>query len=163
MIISIIAAVAENRVIGNKNKLPWHLPADLAYFEEKTRGKTLIVGFKTFQSIGKKPLPGRKHIILYEDSGYKVPRGCFIATSVDHALEMVKNNDEVMVCGGALVYKQFLPLAQRLYITYIHHTFEGDAYFPEFDMKDWKEVSREDHQPDQKNQYPYSFVILERI
>lgn len=167
MTISIIAALAENRVIGNKNALPWHLPADFKYFKEKTLGKTIILGLNTFKSIGEKPLPNRKHIILNNDPHYTVPEGCFLAKSIEESLEIAKKvsqnpDDEIMICGGASVYSQFLPMAQRLYLTYIHHSFEGDTYFPEFDMKDFKEVSREDYQPDGKNKYSYSFVILER-
>ncbi len=158
-----ISAMAENRVIGNKNALPWHLPADFKWFKEKTLGKTIILGFNTFKSIGEKALPNRKHIILYNDPQYKVPENCFIATSIEQALEIVKNDGEVMICGGASVYKQFLPMAQKLYLTYIHQAFEGDTFFPEFNMSEWKEVSREDHQPDEKNKYSYSFVILERV
>ena len=171
MIISIISAVAKNRVIGNKNSLPWHLPADFKYFKEKTLGKTIVLGLNTFKSIGEKPLPYRKHIILNSDPNYKVPENCFLAKSIDEVLEMTKNDpsassgqeNEIMICGGASVYKQFLPLADRLYLTYIHHNFEGDALFPEFDLNEWKETSRKDHQPDDKNKWPYSFVVLERI
>lgn len=154
--------MAENRVIGNKNKLPWHLPADFKWFKEKTLGKTVIMGLNTFKSIGEKPLPNRKHIILNKDTSYTVPENCVLATSIDQVLKLVKDEEEVMVCGGASVYAQFLPLAQRLYLTYIYHSFEGDTYFPEFNIADWKEVSRADHQSDEKNKYPYSFVILEK-
>ena len=154
--------MAENRVIGNKNKLPWHLPADFKWFKEKTLGKTVIMGLNTFKSIGEKPLPNRKHIILNKDNNYIVPQNCILATSIDQVLELVKNEEEVMVCGGASVYAQFLPLVQRLYLTYIHQNFEGDTFFPEFNMADWNEVSREDHEPDEKNKYKYSFVVLER-
>ncbi len=199
MTISIISALAENRVIGNKNTLPWHLPADFKYFKEKTLNKTIVLGLNTFKSIGEKPLPHRKHIILHTDPNYKVPENCFLATSIDQALELSrslcdtasridkseiyqsgqkKSEDcELMVCGGASVYKQFLPLADRLYLTYIHHSFEGDTFFPEIDMNQWKEVSRQDHQPDDlpapaganaggqagKNKYAYSFVVLEKL
>jgi dihydrofolate reductase len=179
MMISIISAIAKNRVIGSKNGLPWHLPADFAYFKNKTLGKVLIMGLNTFKSIGEKPLPGRKHIILCDLLDYKVPENCFVAKSIDEAVEMAKKlskeqgSDEIMICGGAFVYKQFLPLADRLYLTYIHQDFEGDVLFPEFDLADWKEVGREDHQPDDpsshkaaegrgKNKWPYSFVVLER-
>ncbi len=162
MKISMIAALAENRVIGNKNQMPWHLPADFKYFKEKTLGKTVVMGLNTFKSIGEKPLPGRKHIILHRDKNYLLPDNCFLATSIDEALELVKDDDEIMVCGGASVYQQFLPLAHRLYLTYINEKFEGDTFFPEVNMKEWKEVSRQDHQPDEKNKYSYSFVVLER-
>ncbi|MDP2741825.1 MAG: dihydrofolate reductase [bacterium] len=157
-----ISAVAENRVIGNKNSLPWHLPADFKYFKEKTLGKTIVLGLNTFKSIGEKPLPDRKHIILNNDPNYKVPENCFLAKSIDEVLEMVKNDQEVMICGGASIYKQFLPLANRLYLTYIHHKFEGDTYFPEFNIKDYNEIKRIDNKADEKNKYDYSFVVLEK-
>ena len=187
MTISIISAIAENRVIGNKNKLPWHLPADFKWFKDRTSGKTIILGLNTFKSIGEKPLPNRKHIILSKDSIENLPESCFWANSIEEALKIAKevspeNSDpsnssgqkqEVFVCGGAMVYKQFLPLADKLYLTYIHHNFKGDTFFPEFSMSDWREVSREDHEPDDppspeasdgrgKNKYSYSFVVLER-
>ena len=162
MTLSIISAVAENRIIGNKNTLPWHMPADFKYFKEATLGKVIVMGLNTFKSIGEKPLPDRKNIILNNDPDYIPPEGCFVARSIDELLEMTKNEPEVMICGGASVYKQFLPLAQKLYLTYIHQNFEGDTFFPEFDINEWKEVSREDYKPDEKNLYKYSFVILER-
>lgn len=171
MIISIISAVAENKVIGNKNSLPWHLPADFKYFKEKTLGKTIVLGLNTFKSIGEKPLPGRKHIILNNDPDYVAPEGCFVAHSIEEVMEIINNDpsinsgqkSEIFVCGGASVYKQFLPLAGRLYLTYIHHNFEGDTYFPEFDIKEWKEAGRQNCQPDKNNIYSYSFVIYDRI
>ncbi|MFH1968411.1 MAG: dihydrofolate reductase [bacterium] len=162
MILSIIAAVAENRVIGNKNALPWHLPADFKYFKEATLGKTIIMGLNTFVSIGNKPLPGRKHIILNNDLNYIPPEGCLVAHSIDEVLEMIKSEPEVFVCGGASVYKQFLPLSQRLYLTYVHANPEGDTYFPEVNLEEWNEIKREDHKANEKNSYDYSFVILER-
>ena len=166
MIISMISALAENRVIGNKNSLPWYLPADFKYFKEKTIGKTIILGFNTFKSIGEKPLPNRKHIILSKDPIESLPNDCYLAKSIEESLEIAKKisteDSEIMICGGASVYKQFLPLANKLYLTYIHQNFEGDTFFPEFSMNDWQEISREDHQPDSKNKYSYSFVTLER-
>src|SRR3989344_2366319 len=162
MIISMISAIAENRVIGNKNSLPWHLPADFKYFKAQTLNKPIVMGLKTFESIGSKPLPNRKNIILNNNPNYKIPENCFLARSIEEALEMTKNEDEVMICGGASVYRQFLPLVDRLYLTYIHQNFEGDTLFPEFNINEWKEISREDHEPDEKNKYSYSFVVLER-
>lgn len=177
--ISIISAIAKNKVIGSKNGLPWHLPADFKYFKEKTAGKVLIMGLNTFKSIGEKPLPNRKHVILCDNPDYKVPgdnKDCFLVSSIEMALEVAKElsvkqgNDEIMICGGAFVYKQFLPLVDRLYLTYIHQDFEGDTYFPEFNMAEWKEISRQDFEPDPsnasgqvKNKWPYSFVVLDRI
>ncbi|MEK7665155.1 MAG: dihydrofolate reductase [Patescibacteria group bacterium] len=171
MIISIISAVAKNGVIGNKNALPWHLPADFKYFKEKTLGKTIILGLNTFKSINEKPLPNRKHIILCNNQNYKAPKDCFLAKSIDEAIKIAENDpsassgqkQEVFVCGGASVYKQFLPLANRLYLTYIHKDFEGDTRFPEFNIKDYNEIKREDYKADDKNKYNYSFVILEKI
>lgn len=162
MIISLIAAVADNLLIGSNNSLPWHLPADFRYFKENTLGKTIVMGLRTFESIGNKPLPGRKNIILNNGDNYVVPEGCFVAKSIDELLKMVKDEEEVMICGGASVYKQFLPIANRLYLTYVHHNFEGDTYFPEFNLADWKEVKRIDNESDEKNIYPYSFVVLEK-
>lgn len=162
MKISIISALAKNRVIGKKNALPWYLPADLKHFKETTMGKPIVMGFNTFKSIGEKPLPGRKNIVLTKDANYQVPESCLLATSIDEMLKICKDDPEVMICGGASVYQQFLPVADRLYLTYIDHDFEGDIFFPEFNANEWREVSREAHQPDEKNQYPYSFVILER-
>jgi len=161
--ISMIAAEAENRVIGNKNTIPWHLPADFAYFKATTLGKTVVMGLNTFKSIGEKPLPGRKHIILNNDQNYTAPQDCRVAHSIEEAVEMTKDEPEVMICGGASVYKQFLPLAQKLYLTYVHASPEGDTYFPEVNPNEWKETKREDHKADEKNKYDYSFVILERI
>ncbi|MDO8610713.1 MAG: type 3 dihydrofolate reductase [bacterium] len=160
--LSIISALAENRVIGNKNTLPWHLPADFKYFKETTLNKTIVMGLNTFKSIGSAPLPNRKNIILNDDLSYVSPDDCYVVHSINELLEMVRNEDEVMICGGASVYKQFLPLANRLYLTYIHQNFEGDTYFPEFDVNDWEEISRTDHKPDEKNLYSYSFVVLDR-
>ncbi|OGZ83552.1 MAG: dihydrofolate reductase [Candidatus Staskawiczbacteria bacterium RIFOXYD1_FULL_39_28] len=160
--ISIIVACAENRVIGNKNTLPWHLPADFKYFKETTLGKTIVMGLNTFKSIGAKPLPGRKNVVLNNDPNYVPPEGCFLAKSIEEVVEMGKKEPEVMICGGASVYKQFLPLAQRLYLTYVKASPEGDTYFPEVNTEEWKETKREDHKADDKNKYDYSFVILER-
>ena len=162
MTISMISALANNRTIGKKNALPWYLPADLKHFREKTIGKTIVMGLNTFKSVGSKPLPNRKNIVLTDDINYQAPEGVVLAHSIDQVLELVKNDGEIMISGGAMVYKQFLPLARRLYLTYIDHDFDGDIFFPEFDMAAWNEVSREDHQSDEKNKYRYSFVVLEK-
>ncbi len=168
-----IAALAKNRAIGKRNALPWYLPADLKHFRDKTLGKTMVVGLNTYKSFGEKPLPNRKNVVLTDDKNYKTVEGVVLAHSIDEVVELTKNDGEVMISGGAMVYKQFLPLAQRLYLTFIDHDFDGDIFFPEFNMNEWKEVSREDHEPDDppsseaparhgKNLYKYSFVVLER-
>jgi len=157
-----IAAVAENRAIGNKNKIPWHLPADFKYFKETTLGKTVVMGLNTFNSIGGKPLPGRKHIILNNDPNFVAPKDCAVAHSIEEVTGMIKDLPEVFICGGASVYRQFLPLAQKLYITEVHATPEGDTFFPEINMAEWKEIRREEHKADEANKYDYSFVVLER-
>lgn len=161
--ISIIAAIGNNNVIGIKNSLPWYLPADLRYFKEMTLGKTIVMGLKTFESVGGKPLPGRKNIILSNDKNYKAPEGCIVARSIEELLKITHNDKEVMICGGASVYKQFLPIADRLYLTFIYHNFDGDVYFPDFDISQWKEIKRIDNKADEKNLYDYSFVIFEKI
>lgn len=157
-----IAAVAENRVIGNKNKIPWHLPADFKYFKETTFGKTVVMGLNTFNSIGGKPLPGRKHIILNTDINYVPPENCVVAHSIEEARDIIKDEPEAFICGGASVYRQFLPLAQNLYLTYVHASPEGDTFFPEFDLAEWEEVKRIDCKSDEKNKLDYSFVVLQR-
>jgi len=160
--ISMIAAVAKNSVIGNKNTIPWHLPADFKYFKETTFGKTIVMGQNTFKSIGEKPLPGRKHVILTLDLNYPAQESCVIAHSIDEVKELIKNEPEVFICGGASVYKQFLPMAQKLYLTYVHANPEGDTFFPEINVQKWKEISRINYKADDKNAYDYSFVVLER-
>ncbi len=160
MMISLIWAMADDRVIGVKNRLPWKLPADMQWFRKQTMGKPIVMGRKTFESFGGKPLPGRKNIVITGDTRYQV-EGAQVAHSIDEALA-VADADEVMIIGGESFYRQMLPRADRLYMTLIHDRFEGDAWFPEFDLGEWREVVREDHAADEKNPHPYSFVILER-
>jgi len=161
MTISIIVAIANNWVIGCKNALPWHLPSDMRHFHQLTMGKPVIMGQKTFESIGK-PLPGRTNIIITFDKSYTAP-GCIVAHSIEESLATAKNSDEVMIIGGASIYKQFLPLANRLYLTLIEADIEGaDAFFPEFDYSDWNEIERVKNESDKENQYPYTFLTLER-
>jgi len=159
-VISIIAAIGKNNVIGLKNALPWNLPADMEHFKQLTKGKPIIMGQKTFESIGK-PLIDRINIILTLDKNF-APLGCQIAHSIKEALEMVKNSKEVMICGGVSIYRQFLPLADRIYLTLIEEDFEGDAFFPEFDRSLWKEVERVENKPDRENPYKYTFLTLEK-
>ncbi|RKU13399.1 dihydrofolate reductase [Candidatus Poribacteria bacterium] len=160
MIISIIAGMDKNRLIGQGNRLPWRLPADMKHFRRHTLGKSVLMGRKTFESIGK-PLPKRTNIILTNDRNYQA-KGCIVTHSIEEAMDMASGCKEIMVIGGASIYELFLPTADRLYLTYIHGCFQGDAYFPAFDIADWQEVKRVDCQPDEKNPHPYSFIFLHR-
>jgi dihydrofolate reductase len=160
MIISIVVAIANNWVIGRNNALPWNLPADMEHFRKLTSGKPVIVGQKTYESIGK-PLPGRTNIIITLNKNYTA-NGCLIVHSIEESLAAAKDFEEVMVIGGASIYEQFLPLADRLYLTLIDANIEGDTFFPEFDYSDWNEVERVKNEPDKENIYPYTFLTLER-
>ena len=154
--LSLIVAMDENRLIGSNNSLPWHLPADLAYFKRTTMGKPVVMGRRTFESIGK-PLPGRRNIVITGNADFNAP-GCEIADSIEAAMSLVHENDEVMLIGGASLYQQTIERATKLYITRIHHAFKGDTWFPEFDLSDWKEEYREDFEADHSNRYAYSFI-----
>ena len=163
--ISIISAVAENGIIGRNNDLPWKISADLSYFAKVTKGKPVIMGLNTFKSILSrigKPLPGRKNIVLvFEKDSTLV--GCEQATSLPEAFELAGAvSQEVFIIGGASIYKQSIDSADKLYITRIHASPEGDTSFPEIKESDWKMISSEDHKKDEKNEYDYSFTLYER-
>ena len=160
MVISIIAAMDKNRLIGQGNRLPWKLPADMKHFRRLTLGKPVLMGRKTFESIGK-PLAKRTNIIVTHNRNYQAD-GCIVTHSIDEALVAVKNQEELMVIGVASIYKLFLSRADRLYLTQIHESFVGDVYFPTFDWVDWQEVKCIDHQADEKNPYPHSFLFMHR-
>ncbi len=155
--ISIIAAVADNYVIGKSNKLPWHLSADLKRFKELTSGHVLLMGKRTFQSLPNGPLPNRKNIVLTSMLSEGVVEGYFEANSIDDALELCENITKIFIIGGSVVYNQSMEFADDMYITWVHGDVEGDVYFPTIDSEIWEEVSREDFPADEKNQYPYSF------
>lgn len=157
MIISLIAAVGRNGVIGTDNKLPWKLSADLKRFRAITSGKPVIMGRKTFESIGK-PLPNRTNIIITRDENYKA-EGCVVVNSANGALDAAKGSEEIMVIGGEQIFRIFLSQANRMYLTLIEKDFEGDAYFPEYNKNEWKEILREEHY---EEGLKYSFVNLER-
>jgi dihydrofolate reductase len=155
--ISIIAAVARNGVIGRDNRLPWHLPEDLKRFRALTMGHHVIMGRKTWESIGR-VLPGRTMVVVSRDPGYGVP-GCLIAHSLEEALGLCGDDPEVFVIGGAEIYRQALPMAGRLYLTRIEQDVAGDTCFPSFDMTEWSETSRG---PVTGAGFPASFVVLDR-
>ncbi len=152
--------MASNRVIGINNTLPWHLPADFKHFKSVTMGKPILMGRKTFESIGR-PLPGRTNIIITNNRSYSA-EGCHVVNSIDEALALTHDASEAMIIGGASFYQQTLPIAQRIYLTIIHHSFDGDAYFVALDDAEWREIERIDCDADNKNHYPYSFITLER-
>lgn len=158
--ISIISALAQNRVIGINNTLPWRLPEDLKYFKSLTLGHHILMGRKTYESIGK-PLPGRITVIITRGN-YPAPDGVKIAHSLKEAIEICGDDGEIFFVGGAELYAQALPLADRLYLTEIQAEVEGDAWFPAFDRSQWREVSR-DRRHDETNGMEYHFVIYDRI
>lgn len=159
MTISIIVAVGKNNVIGIKNRLPWDLPADLAHFKNTTMSHPIIMGQATYESIGR-PLPGRLNIVLSKDSDFQA-EGCTVARSFDEAFKAAGNADEVFVVGGASVYAQALPLANRLYLTEVQTSPEGDTFF-HYNPKDWTVISEDPHKADQQNAFDYNFIVLVR-
>ena len=159
--LSLIVATANNRIIGKDNDMPWHLPADLAYFKKTTLGKPIIMGRKTFESIGR-PLPGRRNIVISRDVNYQA-NGIESVTSVSAALALVEGVDEVMVIGGGAIYAHCLSVATRLYVTHINADIDGDTQFPEFDTdKDWQKVGSECFKADDKNVYDLDFSVYQR-
>lgn len=161
--LSAIVAMSENRVIGLNNKMPWHLPADLSHFKTITSGHPIIMGRKTFESIGR-PLPNRTNIILSRDPSYAAP-GCQVVNSLSAALDLAEgiNAEEVFVIGGADIYRQALPLVSRLHLSVVHAEFEGNAFFPSFAKEEWREVNRKEYAADERNAYAISFIEMERV
>ncbi|MDM5315332.1 dihydrofolate reductase [Fictibacillus sp. b24] len=156
--ISFVVAMDENRAIGKDNDLPWYLPNDLKHFKNVTMGKPIVMGRKTYESIGK-PLPGRENIVVTRDDNYQA-EGTTIVHSVDDVLK--KDAEELCVIGGTEIFKLFMPVADRLYVTEIHHTFDADTYFPEINRDEWREVSRKPGILDEKNKYAHDFVVFEK-
>ena len=159
--LSLIAAMDRNRLIGRDNAMPWHLPADLAHFKATTLGKPIVMGRKTFESLGR-PLPGRDNIVLSRDPDFKA-NGIQRAPSLEQAVALAGDIPELMIIGGASLYQTTLPRADRLYLTFIETELAGDAWFPAWDPAEWRESRREPHPVDARNPYPYSFVQLDRI
>lgn len=160
--ISMIAAMADNRIIGADNDMPWHLPADLKHFKATTMGKPVLMGRKTYESIGK-ALPGRPNIVITTNVEYTLPDAT-VVNSIDAAMQAASAFDEVMIIGGGTIYQTMLAQAQRLYLTFIDLNVEGDTQFPDYEaVGDWLEVARETHQKDEKNPHDYTFVTLQRV
>ena len=160
MIISIIAAMDKNRLIGSQNGLPWHLPADFKHFKEVTLGKPVLMGRKTFESIGR-PLPGRKNIVISR-SGFKTD-GIESVDSIDAGLELVADAEEVMIIGGANIYEQVISQAEKMYLTYVDAECVGDAWFPEINQADWLKVKEQLVKADEKNNYNFTVVTYKRV
>lgn len=160
MNVSVIVAVSRNQVIGKDNQLIWKLSADLKRFKALTTGHTIIMGRKTFDSIGK-PLPNRKSIVITRQKDYQI-EGCEVVHSLDEALEKAADQEEVFIIGGGSIYQEALPKANKIYCTKVHKNFEGDTFFPIIDLKEWESEKRKDCFPDEKNEYPYSFIDYKR-
>lgn len=159
--LSMIVAHADNRIIGKDNDMPWHLPADLAYFKKTTLGKPVIMGRKTYESIGR-PLPGRKNIVISRDENYQA-NGTETVTSVEQALKLVADVEEIMVIGGGAIYQHCLPFADKLYITHIDAQIDGDTQFPAYDIdNDWQKIASEHCSADEKNRYNLEFCVYQR-
>jgi len=163
---SMIVAMAENRVIGINNNLPWYLPNDLKYFKQVTMGKPILMGRKTYESIGK-PLPGRTNIVLTRNKNWSA-EGVRTVNSLEEAYELAESiveidgRDEMMVIGGDQIYQSALASSDRIYLTKVHAEVKGDAWFPELDWSQWKEIGRDDFKAEEPNIYDYSFIVLER-
>ncbi len=161
--ISLIAAMGENRVIGSRGKIPWRMPADFEHFKNLTMGHPVIMGRKTLESI-KRPLPGRTNIVITTQKDFKA-EGCMVAGSLDDALRLAASApgaEEIFVIGGEQIYKLALPKATVIYLTTVHGTFEGDAFFPEFSEAEWQLAQSEFHKKDAENQHDYTFNTYER-
>ena len=157
--ISIIVAVDQNNAIGLQNRLLCHLPNDLKYFKRITSGHPVIMGRRTFESLPVKPLPNRHNIIISKSLTLSLPDGCTLVHSIEEACKLCGETEECFVIGGAQIYRQMLPLAQKLYITRIHHSFEADTWFPKIKVSDWRLQSFTLNDPDEKHAYAYSFEV----
>lgn len=166
MIISLIAAVAENRVIGKNNDLPWKLPDDMKFFMETTKGHYVIMGRKNYDSLHPKfkPLPNRTNIVVTRQQNLQAP-GCIIVNDVNKGINIAKENNEseLFIIGGAEIYKLTLPVANRLYLTEVKAIVDGDTYFPEVDKNQWREISREPHPADERHKFSFDIVVYERV
>lgn len=164
---ALIVAMAQNRVIGRNNKLPWYLPGDLKYFKQATMGKPIIMGRKTWDSIGR-PLPGRMNVVISRNPEWQAPAGTMAAKTLPEALTMAEaqaeldGGEEVMIIGGGQIYAEALPMVDRMYVTLVRADVDGDAFFPEVDWAEWEEMGREDFTASDNNPYDYSFVVYQR-
>lgn len=160
--ISIIVAVSDDMGIGKSNKLLWHISEDLRRFKRLTYGNTVIMGKKTWESLPKKPLPGRRNIVLTDIPDERID-GAVTVYSIDEAISKCEKDKEAFIIGGGSIYRQFMPAADKLYITHVHKKAPADVYFPEIDHNTWKAVEKEEFKADGKDEIPYTYVIYERI
>lgn len=163
MIKSIIVAVANENVIGAKNTLPWHLPADMLHFKTLTTNHPVIMGQKTHESIGK-VLPNRTNIVVSDNPNYQ-SKGCVVVHTLDDAFKAAEktSSNECFIIGGASIYQQTLDMVDRIYLTQIHHQFEGDVFFPKIDKQKWQLISCQEHKADNQNPYPFDFCLYQRL
>ena len=161
MLLSMIVAMDKNRVIGADNDMPWHLPDDLKHFKAMTLGKPVVMGRKTFESIGSKPLPGRRNLVISRNPAYSAA-GAEVFSSVEDALAQLSDSQEVVIMGGGQLYQQMLPVADKLYLTFVDTQVKGDTLFPEWQPDEWQEVAREWHPADERHPYAFEFVTLVR-
>ena len=166
MVVSLIAALSKNRVIGRNNDLPWHLPDDMKYFMQTTKGHHTIMGRKNYDSIPEKfrPLPNRTNIVVTRQQGFKAP-GCLVVNTLENGLEIARENGEkeVFIIGGSDIYALGMPFAHRLYLTEIDAVIEGDTFFPEVTVKEWRETSRKPHAPVERHLYRFDFVVYNKV
>ena len=166
MKLSLICAMDENMIIGHNNSLPWHLPEDLKYFKRTTMGKCIIMGRKTYESIGR-PLPGRTNIIVTRSRDYEVENARVVdcltdAIELAESISFIDGSDEAFIIGGAELYKHALPFVDRMHLTMVHAEVDGDTFFPDFDVEEWEEVGKEHFDADESNPYDYSICLFER-
>lgn len=159
--LSIIVAVADNGVIGSGNQLPWRLPDDLKRFKALSLGKPIVMGRKTFDSIGR-PLPGRLNIVISRQPGLEIP-GCTVVTSIDEAIAAAQPAPEIVIVGGADIYRQVLPQVRVIHLTRVHANVDGDVVFPELKEHEWREVAKEYHPADERHAHAFTFSTLERV
>jgi len=159
--LSIIAAVSQNNALGKENKLLWHLPADLKRLKSLTMGHHLIMGRKTFESLGK-PLPGRPHVVISRQKDFK-PEGVTVVDSLEKAIEFATEDEEAFIFGGGEIYRLALPHVKKIYLTRVKEAFDGDTYFPEINLNEWQLIKCENFLPDEKNLFFYSFEEYEKI
>ncbi|WP_113654766.1 dihydrofolate reductase [Pedobacter namyangjuensis] len=160
MNISIVVAISQNNAIGKNNQLLWHLPADLKHFKEITSGNCIIMGRKTYDSIGR-PLPNRRNVVITRNTALKI-EDVEIVTSLEDAISLCENEKEIFIIGGAEIYKEALALTDTIYLTTVHQHYDADAFFPEIKSEDWLEIDSESHKADEKNKVDYTFSTLKR-